>query len=502
MPNLIFNQIPGSGLVAPFFTFEVNPAGLYTSSSRLVLLGFKTTAGSMAVNVPTLVTSQQDADTLAGPGSMLREMYRIAAQNAPAQEIWLLAVTESGAAPTWTLTVGAPPAAGGTGVVEICGERVSTTINAGDAAATVATALAAAINAYYNPITGAMLPVTAGAAAAVVTITSRHTGAIMGDIDSFIPLEASNAFAPATRLTIAAGVAGTGNPTLTTPLAALGDDAFDMIATPFADSGSITAYTALLNDTSGRWAWTRQAYGHVVTVNTGSSSAQTTLGLTLNDRHLTVIGRLASPQPSWLWAAGICGRTITWLGDWSTGNCSRNQTGLIVQGLRPPRDRTSWWGYSARNTLVQAGISTWTGTVDGSLAVDKLVTTMRTGAGGQPDASFRDIQSLFQVMHSLRYMRATLANDHGSKAIADDNPGNLGAITTVRDIKATLIHSYEDLVFRGLLENGATFARNLVVQRDGVQPNRVNVYLPLDRVNALDVLAANAVVYAQYPAGM
>jgi phage tail sheath gpL-like len=502
MPNLIFNNIPGSGLVAPFFTFEVNPAGLYTSSSRLVLLGFKTAAGTLAVNTPTLVTSQQDADTLAGPGSMLREMYRIAAQNAPAQEIWMLAAIETGAAPTWTLTVASPPAAGGTGVIEICGERVSTTINAGDAAAAVATALAAAINAYYNPITNAMLPVTATAAAAVVTMTSRHAGAVMADIDTFIPVEASNAFAPSGRLTIAAGTAASGNPTLTAPLAALGDDAFDLIATPFADSGALTAYTALLNDTSGRWAWTRQAYGHILTVNTGSSSAQTTLGLTLNDRHLTIVGRLASPHPSWLWAAGISGRVIPWLGDWVTGNCSRNQTGLVVQGLRPPRDRTTWWGYSARNTLVQSGISTWIGTIDGSLAVDKLVTTMRTGSGGQPDASFRDIQSLFQVMHALRYMRAVLANDHGGKAISDDNPGNLGAVTTVRDIKASLIHAYEDLVFQGLLENGATFARNLVVQRDGAQPNRVNVYLPLDRVNALDVLAANAVVYAQFPAGM
>ena len=91
---ILFNQIPGSGLVAPMFAFEVNSAGGYGSPARLLLIGHKVAAGSLAVNTPTVIGSQSDADSLCGGGSMLREMYRIARQNAPVQEIWAMHVAE------------------------------------------------------------------------------------------------------------------------------------------------------------------------------------------------------------------------------------------------------------------------------------------------------------------------------------------------------------------------------------------------------------------------
>ncbi|GGG48108.1 phage tail sheath subtilisin-like domain-containing protein [Chelatococcus composti] len=495
-----FNFIPGSGLVAPLFAFEVNSAGWYDSVSRLVLFGHKTSGGSLADNTPSVVTSLSEADALAGPGSMLREMYRIAAANAPAQEIWIVPVPETGTAPTWTLTVGSPPATGGVGIIDICGERLSVTIAPGDAAADVAAALAAAINGYYNDLTGAMLPVTASAASEVVTVTSRHKGAIMAEVDIFVPTTVSgNFFATSGALTVATGTAAAGTPSLAAALAALGDEPADMIVSPWSDATSLDAYGTALSDVSGRWSWMRQSYGHVMCSNTGNTASQSTLGLGRNDRHVTIIPRLAgSPQPSWLWAAGFAARVLPWLADIVTGNVSRNQTGLVVEGLAPPRDRSTWWGYSARNTLTKSGISTWKVTADGKVAIDKLVTTYRLGPSGQPDSTFRDIQALFQVSGGLSYIRTVLANEQGQKALADDNPGNLAAITTPKDIKGSFVHAYEALVQRGVFENAPEFVRRLDVRRNAENPNRVDVFAPLDRVNPLDILAANATIYQQY----
>ncbi|WP_348240357.1 hypothetical protein, partial [Salmonella enterica] len=59
-----FNFIPGSGLVAPLFAFEVNSAGWYDSVSRLVLFGHKTSGGSLADNTPSVFTSLSEADAL------------------------------------------------------------------------------------------------------------------------------------------------------------------------------------------------------------------------------------------------------------------------------------------------------------------------------------------------------------------------------------------------------------------------------------------------------
>lgn len=495
-----FNNIPGSGLVAPIFTAEVNSGGQFDEVTRLVLQGFKTSAGSLALNTPTPCGSLDDATRMAGAGSMLRAMFRVARMNAPAQSIWIEAVAEVGVAPTWTLTCAAPPAAGGVGYLEIGGETIAVSAVAGDTATTLAAALAAAVNGYYDQLDGAQLPVTATAAAAVVTLTARHLGAIMAEVDLFVPLITGNIFSGA-GLTIASVVAASGVPSLAAAHAALGDDPADFIVSPWSDAGAIAAHYALLNDISGRWAWSRQTYGHIFAASSGNFAAQTTLGLTLNDRHLTLYDHPPSTvSPSWQWAAAQTAAQVPWLSDTTTGNVSRSMPGKIVLGVKGPRVRSELRDYAARNTLNASGISTYGVGVDGLVKIEKAVTTYRTGNSGQPDSVFRDVQALFQVSGALKFIRAAVAQDHGQKAIADANPGNLLSISTPADIKATFIHAYAELERRGVLENSDAFSRLLEVRRNASNPNRVDIYAPLDLVNRLDILAVNATVYPQFPA--
>lgn len=610
--NILFNYIPGSGLSAPIFTFEVNSGGQYQDVDRLVLLGHITSAGIMAVNTPTPVSDQNTADLMCGPGSMLREMFRIASANAPAQQIWLVGVAAAGVAPQWTISIGSLTA--GVGTFQICGETIQITIGATDTPTTIAAAVAAAINAYYNPLTNAQLPVTATSSVGVVTLTSVHAGLIMNAVDIYVPLNLiSNIFASAGVWTLVRTVSGSGVPTVANALAALQDNPADLVIAPWSDSTSLAAYTTWANDTSGRWAWSRQSYGHVGSAMAASFSALVTQGLSMNDRHTSLIGKIAgvnasgnitfsgqpttgqtvsiagttvtfetsgatglqvniggtealsvaallaflqastdpnlikctyaaqstneiiitsvldgeignaltlattitnatvsgatltgglngSPQPSWLWAAGMYARVAPWLFDTTTGNVSRNQTGLVVQGLQPPRDQVLVQQFSGRNTLINSGISTWKVGADGSVQVDKLITTYRTGTSGNPDIVFRDIQAMFQVSGSLKYFRAQIGAEQANKALAALNPGNLGAITTPADIQASFVNAYGVMVQQGVLQNLAYFAANVNVQINAQNPDRVDVFAPLDRVNPLDILAANATIYQTFPA--
>lgn len=499
--SVAFDTIPGAGLVAPLFAFEVSSGGAPESPQRLVLIGHKTSSGTLAQNTPAVCTSIAEALQLAGQKSMLYDMFVMARRNAPAQEIWILPVAASGVAATQTVTIDSPPAAGGLGVLRIAGRAVRVTIGAGDNAATVAAALSAAVNAYEDPLTGRTLPVAATVSSAVVTLTARHAGAVAGDIDVVVPTTtAGNAFAGGVA-TVAAGTSGSGSPDLSTALANLGDDPAHWIVSPFSDDTNLNLYATLLNDTSGRWAWLRQSYGHVITLRTASTGDMTTLGLARNDRHVTILNRPVTAgiaEPAWEWVAGVAGRVVPWLSDGVTGNVSRNQTGLVVEGLSAPDDRSKWPSYATRNALLTAGISTWSVTADGRIAIDKLVTTQRLNAQGQSDTTFRDIQAMGQLMVALTYFRAVLSTEHGQKALADTNPSALQAISTPKDIKATFVHAYQALVDRGVLEDVDGFASRCVVERDTVNRNRVNVFAPLDRVNALDILAANARLYAQY----
>lgn len=496
-----FNTIPGN-IVAPIIAFEVNSGGQFESVSRILLVGYMTSAGAATLDKPIICPTAAEGRRLAGAGSMLDDMVRAVRRNAPVQELWILPITETGTAEIRTLTISDVPASGGQAVIEIAGEPVQLAIGAGDTKAAVASALAAAITAYYNPLNFASLPFTAevdGVDDTKVVLTARHKGTHSTGVDINVPvLTGANAFTG--NITQATTTAGAGTPDLSAGLAALGDDLFDWIVSPFTDATNIGRYKALLSDIDGRWAWNRQLYGHVFYPFTGTLSDVTTHTLAQDNRHLSAIALPASasvPHPAWVWAAAIVGRIVPWLSDGANGNVSRNQTGLEVQGIAPPRDRSKWYDQATRESLLHSGASTWSVDPSGRVLIDKIITTART-TDGVTDTVFRDIQKIGQVVYALRRFRTELTIEHGQKAIADDNPGNSGAISTTRDIAATFMHSYRAMQLSGVLDNSVKAADRLQVQRNADNPNRVDIYAPIDTANPLDIIAANAVVYSQF----
>lgn len=493
-----FNLIPGN-IRAPIFAFEINSGGQFENVSRFLLVGHANAGSSLAANVPVRCNNVEEAVALAGRGSMLTEMLIGTRLNAPAQDVWLLRVEDVGSAEVRTITVSNVPASGGYAVLLVGDEAVALTINAGDTVNAVAAAIASAINAYQNPLTKSGLPYTAVSAAGVVTLTARHKGVIFSTVDLSVPVvTGGNAFAGV--LAFATMTPGTGSPDLSAGLASLGDDPFDWILSPFSDTANLARYQSVLSDTAGRWAWSRQSYGHVFTTVTDTTSNLTTLGLSIDNRHITMIPRLAGAGNGtlpWVFLAALIARVIPWLSAGDLGDVSRNQTGLVVEGVSAPRDRSKWFNdYATRDAFLGTGLSTWTVRTDGRVTIDKLVTMQRTDGSGNVDTTFRDVQAIGQLIYALRYFRERLHAEHGRKAIADSNPGNLASITTVVDIANTFIAAYRSMP--GVLENSAEFVRQLDVQRNVSNPNRVDVYAPLDRINPLDVIAANATLYAQF----
>lgn len=492
------NSIPGT-IVAPIFAFEISSGGQFESQSRLLLIGHALSGAALPAATPTPCASGAEARALAGAGSMLDDMVRVARANAPAQEIWIMSAAPAGTAQVRTITVDTVPGGGGVGVILIAGEPVQVSIAAGASASTVATALAAAINAYYNPLNGASLPFTATVASEVVTITARHLGLYANEIDVFVPVVAGgNAFTG--NVTVAQTVAGAGSPDLSTALAACGDTPFDWIVSAFCDDPNVVRLKSLLNETSGRWAWSRMVYGHAFYAKIDTTGNLTTHGLAQDDRHISVIPMLTGgghAQPSWQWASAIAARIAVPLSNGAQGQVSANQTGLAIEGLSAPRDRTKWLDYATRDAFLKSGLSSWSVDTGGRVQVDKIITTQRTTLG-VTDTTFRDIQKIGQLMYALRKFRADLTFNHAQKAVADDNPGNVAVISTPADIKATFMHSYQEMVLTGVLENAALAAERITVQRNADNPNRVDILAPLDMVNPLDIIAVNARIYSQF----
>lgn len=493
MATVAFNNIPGNILV-PFWYAEINSGGSpYQGQSKLLLLGQKLSAGTAAAGVPIgPFGSETEVIGLCGAGSMLVDMYRIARRNAPFQPIWLLPVADpAGAAAGGTVTITAPGVTG-VGVLSVAGNRLTVQVNAADTATTIATAVRDAINA-------AGIPVSATNTAGVVTVTSRHVGTVGNGLELRVKTDEPNVFTTTNAVVVAigTGTAGTGTPTLTTALANCGDEEFDWIAAPYSDTTSLNAIRDFLSDSgTGRWSPIKQLYGHYVTAAYGTLSTLVALGNARNDRHVSIVGSQVAPDPVWKLAAAAAGQCAAHLTD--APEVSRPLQTLELVGIAPPVDRATWWSITDRQALYVDGVGACKVDRDGTVRIDRFVTTEQTNAAGVADATFRDVETLGQLMFVVRYFRTEVANRHARQALADDNPGQVAELTTPRDLRMTLIHIYGELVSLGVLEKVELFSEFVVVERDQNDATRVNAYLPVDVVNQLRVFAANVTTFLQY----
>ena len=494
-----FNQIPAN-LRVPLFYAEVNSGpNAYQGPSRLLVIGQKTAAGSMASNEVRLF--DDDAQTLAGPGSQLAEAAIWARENHPVGEIWLAALADpAGVAATKTITVDVGIlGSSGTAVIYVAGERVEVAVGSTDTNNTVAANISAAINLGYRKFNRSLtFPYLASVASNVVTLTARNVGAL-GNKAEVSKNMLGNEGTLQTYLTIADGVTGTGTPALDTALANCGDIEFDWIAAPYADTTSLDTIQTFLSDASGRWSPLKQLYGHYLSALFDTYGNLATAGVARNDRNASIMGVPNSASPPWRWSAAIGGAVAK---DKNLGGevdqayrISKPLQTLPLVGIRAPTRGTEF-DITQRNTLYQDGISGFRVMVDGTVLLDRVVTTYRLNAWSQPDITWLDVETRAQMVYFVRYMKQRITQKYGRHALANDNPGNQQGIVTPRVLKAECVHVYMELEQGGLVENSDLFARSLIVERSS-DPNRVNAYLPVDVVNQFRVFAANVTTYLQ-----
>ena len=120
------------------------------TAMRLLLTGFKTSAGNMtAGTVSDVVTSESQCDALAGVGSELSRMYRAARARTKDVECWLGCVAEpSGVQAFARLTISGTWSTAGSFIVYVDGDPLIVEVGASDATTAVATAIDTA-NALY-----------------------------------------------------------------------------------------------------------------------------------------------------------------------------------------------------------------------------------------------------------------------------------------------------------------------------------------------------------------
>jgi phage tail sheath gpL-like len=484
-----FKNLP-QNIRVPLFYAEVDNSQANTAQAvqRALIIGQITAAGTAVPNVPVISQGAAEARVAGGQNSMLAAMTAAYRLNDDFGEVWYLPLADDAGAvaATGTFTFTAQATASGVLSLYLAGARYSLPVAAAQTIAQLATALAALVNA------DGTAPVTATAAAGVVTFTAVNKGPVGNTIDLRVNYQGTlggEATPAGLTFTIVAMANGATAPSLTTALANLGAQTFDFIVCPYSDTTSLDALKVLLNDTVGRWSWDQQLYGGVFAAEAGTLGALTTAGAARNNQHESIMGFNNSPTPAYIWAAALAGAAAPSL----RNDPARPLQTLVLQGvLAPPLQ--SRFALTDQNTLLYTGISTFAVADDGTVSISNLITTYQKNAFGSADNSYLEIETLFTLMAVLRSMRAAITSKFSRVKLAANGTRFAAgsSIVTPAIIRAELINQYRALEFQGLVQDGDAFKAGLIVEQNATNPNRIDVLWPgilIDQLRIFAVLA-------------
>jgi phage tail sheath gpL-like len=452
---------------------------------RAIIIGQKLVAGTAPADTIVRCSSVEQAIVLGGRSSMLHRQALAWFASNRSTELWLgvLADNGSGVAATGTIVVGGPATATGSVVLYLGGERVTVGVNSGDASTAIATAIAAAITARPD------LPVSASVAASTVTVTYRHRGLAGNSYDIRANFRDGEVLPTGVTLTITAMggvVAGTLNPVLTNLIAAMADAWFMIVAHPYTDTTSLSAIEAEMLSRSGPM---RSMDGVAITSLAGNFAALTGLGATRNSPYSAIVaqpGAVALTPPLEFAAEVAAVVALSAAAD----PARPFQTLALARAVAPAE--TDQWSIDERNLLLFDGISTTRRVAGGGIQLERMISTYQTSPSGADDTAYLDLTTPLTLLYLRFTFRARLQTRYPRHKLASDGArfGSGQAVITPKIGKGEALAWFREMEELALVEGFDQFKRDLVVERNDSNPNRLDFLLPPDLVNQLQMVGA------------
>ena len=467
----------------PFIYGEFDPTGASDDPSQMpytvLMVGQMLDTGKADPHVPARPMSKKQADDLFGQGSQLAEMCtayleanvltKMMAIPVPDADVGVKA--EGAISLSGTVTNGTPLC------LYIGGVLVRAAANFNTEGATVAAALATAINA--NPD----LPVTATFSLGQVTLTARHKGEMGNDIDLRLSYYKEPIPAGLT-ITITKMTGGAGNPDAAPIIAAMGNDQYHVIAWPWTDNASLAYLRDELDD---RWGPLRQIDGQAIAIKRGTFGEVVTFTGARNDKGLTVFASEGSPTNPWKDAAA----TVGVISYYANTDPARGFRTLKIPGVLAPAPDDRWPDFPEKNQGLFEGLSTRYVAPDGTLRLQKAITTHRMNELGAEDKAYLSLNSPLTLSYLrydwrnyllLKYPRHKLAGDADAKFYGTTQP-----IMTPKLGRAEAIARFKVWLEMGLVEGLEQFTNELVVERHSKNENRMDWLLRPNLMNQFEV---------------
>jgi phage tail sheath gpL-like len=449
------------------FTYLYANRSLISLPMRLALVGLKTTAAPGVAGTVYEVADPTQTDALFGLGSELALMCRIAfatsARLNGGPRVYAVGVAEPGAsvAATKTLTVTGTATADGNIIVRLAGRTYTIGVQTGAVQNSIATLISNAIKANDENN-----PMSIGVATNVVTGTFRTTG-INGN-DVAVSVEQTVA---GVSVVAAAGVTGTGTPSIQTAIDALATLKYDAIAFGNHYAGDITIVNT---DIPVRWGPTDKGWRYYFFGEIGTIGTATSLAAAANHQAVVISSLEGSPS--------LCGEIATAT---AMGVFSRSRPNATYNGLRlplyPPVAATAYTG-TEKETAIAAGLTPLEPVIDSTGAITagvsrivRLVTT-KTTSNSQPFTLLRDIGVSRTGIYLARQLDAACEERFGADANPDGTLQTDDTLGQVGDVAKSIMRAASGPGV-DILRNVESDISKLVVERDEVTLGRTNVDL-------------------------
>ncbi|MCE0744605.1 phage tail protein [Acetobacter sicerae] len=515
--SISFDQIPATWNVPGAFA-EVTTVNSGTTLAgmplRALIVGvLGSGTGRAGVVYPNI--SKSSALTLAGAGSLAARAVSAFITDAPFTQLDLVLVSPlaGSVAQIWTVTPSvsgsgdqvaatsddtAAAASGATPVVVsgasasgqialiVGGVRVVATVSSGMTAAALGAALAAAFTSDIVSRTG--VTCTLNATSGALTLTALEKGGWTADIDVRQSVLAADTV-PGVALAVGVTTPGAGWPDMTPALSAVAHTWYTDIVSCLYDATNLATFSTELTRRFNAMV-KLDALGYVGF--RGTYGQTLALAETLNNPHLTV---LPANAPRWEPAVAAASYAAVASAALNTDPARqlRSLSLTALAGLGP--DDADRFDMDMRNVLLGDGMSTFLVGSDGTVTIERAVSTETADANGNATTAWADVMAHATISRiryewnyyiETTYPRAKLADD--GDALATIAGAGVVTPTVLKNSWAGQSALYENA---GWLENTATLAKSAIFQIDATDKNRVNCALPVDRIGALIVVATS-----------
>lgn len=471
-------------LRVPFLYVEFDSSRAFQGPSilkyKVLIMGQRLSTGIRPELVVDKVTSYDQATKLYGAGSQIARMFKSFFANNKISDVYGCSLDDAGGgvAATGTFTIGGTATATGSLVVYIGGERIAVSVASGDTANTVGAALETAINADTDRA------VTASNLAGVVTITAKNKGESGNDIDLRTNYYAGEELPDGITCSVVGMASGANNPTLSSIIAILGDEWYNVFCAPYYDATNLSAMETELDD---RFGPLRMIDGMYITSRKGTVGTLASWGGGRNSKHVITMHSQSICGWSAEFAASLAGQ----LAKEAQADPARPFQTLELVGILPPAV-TDRFTLAENNSLLYDGISTFYVDNGGKVRIQRAITMYQTNALGAEDIAYLDAITLFTLMY-LRYdFRTQILTRYPRAKLADDGvqvgPGQ--QVMTPKLGKSEAINIFRGWETLGLVENIDQFKNDLTCVRSTTDPNRLEWVLPPDLINQFRVGAA------------